>query len=283
MYSGKANRAREHSGPGDARQSDAWRPRCRPSDRKTQAFDVNLTRTRHRPRADYAPSSGVAVCSLVAEIESSASPERNPYSVDMPDRRQVTGLGVGLILVSACISGCGSGGPGSNGSTNATQTVPPPSTTVESAAITSCDAAQLHISLSSPINQDRHTGLAIEFVLESGHSCTLSGYPTVIGVFENGRTTVALESPRGVLGGQSGPQSGPAPLVVVSSSEEASSLMETEAQPTNATPDCSTLKTVQVALKGARPTPLPANLPVCGTLNVHPIVGGWTGGATGFG
>lgn len=197
---------------------------------------------------------------------------------------------VGTVL-AWLVAGCGSAN--THGALNSSTTVQAaafsPATTIAPAgsdsplrtghpAVTGCEVGELKLSLSSAGRLAHHAGVVLAISVVGNVTCDLSGYPTIKGLLPNGQTVSATESARGYLGGQAGPIGEPVPLVVLFPGQPASALIEgTDTSPSGGT--CATFEAFEVTVPGAATaTRLAGRLADCSGLNVHPIVGGLTGG-----
>lgn len=136
----------------------------------------------------------------------------------------------------------------------------------------------MRLSLASAERVAHHVGVVLVISGVGNVTCDLSGYPTIKGLLPNGQTVSATKSARGFLGGQAGPVGAAVPMVVVFPGQPASALIE--ATDTSATGEtCATFGAFEVTVPAATTvTRLAGQLADCNGLNVHPIVGGLTGG-----
>lgn len=152
-------------------------------------------------------------------------------------------------------------------------------------AVPMCGSASAVVSIGQPLAALGHDGRALVFRNQGPAPCALSGYPGVAGLTATGaQAAQATRTPSGYLGGLGPGQTVP-PEVVLSPGQAASALVESTDNPTGTATTCpqypsllvtppNTTHTVELSM-GTSP------LRVCSTFQVHPVVPGMTGTASG--
>ncbi len=123
-----------------------------------------------------------------------------------------------------------------------------------------------------------HEGRLLFFRNIGRRTCRLRGYPGVDGLDASGRAVVhAVRTPRGYLGGL-GTVSSAMPIVALRPGQAGLSLVEGVDIPQGKATFCPSYRSLLVTPPGERQAVrLPATLPGCASIEVHPVVPGTTG------
>jgi len=146
-----------------------------------------------------------------------------------------------------------------------------------------CGDAQLNVSAVAAQGGLSHAGMVIKYRNVSTTSCTLTGYPNIVGLnFTTGKSHAAGHLSNGYLGGWEGYVNGrakPLPLVVLRARKGiASSMVEWADCGTAQQKGCTVLTSLWVdAPNATRPFTLKAWMLVSGYFDATPIVPGDTG------
>jgi len=146
-----------------------------------------------------------------------------------------------------------------------------------STSVDACGSTSVRITVGQFGVGQGHFGGALLFRNDASTACTLQGYPVARAVAsDGGRTTAALDSPRGYVGGLL-PGSTQPPKVTLVPGAVASAILEgAGVAPTSA--PCPRYRALLVGVPGGRATTaLAIETAACRRLQIHPIVPGESG------